>query len=103
MAFKTDDGMIQPCFIYTGWTNGVGVNFEWMRKWPRAALEATLDRLAALPTIARARDEIMAKDFAKRPTVPLTELNGDRVTTLTDAIDDLLTHPTEQLDDEPAT
>lgn len=94
MAFETSEGMIQPCSVYTGQvSNGVAVNFEWMRRRPREALEATLERLAALPTIARARGEIVAKDYAKRPTVPLSELTGARMTIVIDALEALLDHP----------
>lgn len=85
--------MIQPCSIYTGWTNGVAVNLEYMRKRPREALQATRERLTELPTITRARDETVAKDYAKHPTVPLSELTGDRTTTLIQALESLLAHP----------
>jgi hypothetical protein len=40
------------------------------------------------------RDEIIAKNFAKRPTVPLAELARVGVPTLTHAIEQLLDHPT---------
>jgi hypothetical protein len=93
LVFDTPEGPIQPCAIYTGWTNGVAVNFEWMRKRPEAALRRPLDDLDSLPTIHRMRDEIVAKDFAKQPTVPLSELAGDGIRTLTHASEELLKHP----------
>lgn len=93
LVFDTPEGLIQPCAIYTGWTNGVAVNFEWMRKRPTAALHQVLDDLDSLPTVHAMRDEIVAKNFAKRPTVPMAELARAGVPTLTHAIDRLLDHP----------
>jgi hypothetical protein len=98
MAFEVPEGMIQPCSIYTSGTgsHGVGVNFDWARRRPRASLEQLLEELAGLPTIARLRDEILAKDFAKRPTVPLSELTGERMDLLISAMQGLLEHPAAQ-------
>jgi hypothetical protein len=94
MAFEGPEGMVQPCTVYVaGISHGVAVNFDWVRRRPPQALEALLDRLQILPTIARARSEILAKDYAKRPTVPLTELTGNRMTVLIEAFEALLTHP----------
>lgn len=94
LVFDTPEGLIQPCAIYTGWANGVAVNFEWMRKRPTAALHRVLDDLDSLPTVHAMGDEIIAKNFAKRPTVPLAELARAGVSTLTHAIERLLDHPT---------
>lgn len=100
MVFDVPEGVIQPCSIYTAseGSNGVAVNFEWMRRRPRAALSMVLDRLQELPTVGRLRDEIVAKDFAKRPTVPLSELTGERMALLLNALEALLDHPVEAVE-----
>jgi integrase len=94
LVFNTPEGVIQPCAIYTGWTNGVAVNFEWMRKRPTAALHRVLDDLDPLPTVHSMRDEIVAKNFAKRPAVPLAELARVAVPTLIHAIERVLDQAT---------
>lgn len=96
LVFDTPEGPIQPCSIYAGWIDAIAINFEYMRKRPRAAVHQVLDDLNALPTIRSMRDEIIAKDFAKRPNVPLRELADDNITALTSAIERLLDHPPQE-------
>lgn len=96
MTFEAPEGMVQPCSIYTGsGSNGIGINFDWVRRRPKRALASFLEEIEQLPTIARAGAEILAKDFAKRPTVPLNELVGDGIEQLIGGLERLLTHPPE--------
>lgn len=94
MWFEVPEGMIQPFSIYSGQgSTGVGVNFDWMRLRPQEALDAVLERLGALPTIRRASKEIVERRYAKRPTIPLSELTHEGVETLIQALEGLLEHP----------
>ncbi len=96
LVFDATEGPIQPCGVYFTPSGLVfAINFEWMRKRPHAAVEATLERLCALPAIAARRDEITGADFAKRPSVAAAELEGHHIDTLTDALETLLAHPTD--------
>lgn len=96
LVFDTPEGPIQPCGLYFTPTGLVfAINFEWMRKRPRVAVEDTLERLSALPPIAARRDEITGAGFAKRPSVAAADLNEHHIDTLTDALDALLAYPTE--------
>lgn len=96
LVFDTPEGPIQPCGVYFTPTGLVfAINFEWMRKRPRVAVEDTLERLCALPAIAARRDEITGAGFAKRPSVAAADLDEHHIDTLTDALEVLLAHPTE--------
>ena len=96
LVFDAPEGPIQPCGVYFSPSELVlGINFDWMRKRPHAAVEETLERLCAIPAIAARRDEIIDAAFAKRPSVPAADLQEDHVDTLTDVLEDLLAHPTD--------
>ncbi len=97
-VFEAPEGPIQPCAVYfTGSTVGIAINFEYARKRPRAALEQMLDRLAQqLPSVAEMRQEILDKDFAKRPTVPVSEYGDEGLNTLIQVLDTLLAHPPDE-------
>lgn len=93
-VFTVPEGSIQPCGLY--FTRGglsVGVNFSWMRKRPRVALERVLDELTELALFEAARDEILDRGFAKRPTVSILDLGERGTEILIAALERMLEHP----------
>jgi hypothetical protein len=98
LAFEVPEGTIQPCrLVLTFEGLLVRVNLKFARKRPRPALEAMLDRLMALPTIAAMRPEIEEADFRKRPAVPIADCGDDGVTALIDSLEALLRYPSEDV------
>ncbi len=96
LIFDAPEGPIQQCGGYFSPSELVlGINFDWMRKRPHAAVEETLERLCVIPAIAARRDEIIDAAFAKRPSVPAADVQQHHIDTLTDVLEDLLAHPTD--------
>lgn len=98
-AFEAPEGPIQPVSVYFISSGvGIAVNFDWMRRRPRPALERVLDDLSSLPTIAALRNEIASRDFAKRPTLPASEYRDGGIEALVRALETLLDYPAEPAD-----
>lgn len=97
LVFQAPEGRIQPCSVYLSSSGeaGIAVNLEWMRRRPPAAIDLVVDKLTAIPRIAEQRADIIANNYAKRPSIPLTELGEHGIDELTGALDTLLSHPTE--------
>jgi hypothetical protein len=95
-VFEAPEGPVRPCrIVLTSGALLVRVNFDLARRRPRAALEAMLDRLCAVPGIAAVREEILEAGFARQPALPVGAWGADGIDALIESLELLLQHPTE--------